>query len=136
MKLRGIHIVGDRYSGSGRFDSVRTFTLKGKYTNTKRGTTMDTMSRHALVVFTTKRGKVKYTVYGYSSAMLSMYALRHLKAHESAIIVDMSDGKIIYKYEGNTDNFPKRTLPDKDCYVSDLLLENLIMDDPFTEEEI
>ena len=97
---------------------------------------MDTMSRHALVVFTTKRGKVKYTVYGYSSAMLSMYALRHLKAHESAIIVYMSDGKIIYKYEGNTDNFPKRTLPDKDCYVSDLLLENLIMDDPFTEEEI
>lgn len=96
---------------------------------------MDTMSRHALVVFNTKRGKVKYTVYGYSPAMLSMYALRRLKAHESAIIVDLSDGKIIYKYEGNTDNFPKRTLPDVDCYVSDLLLESLIMDDQFTEEE-
>lgn len=95
---------------------------------------MDTMSRYALVVFTTKRGKVKTTVYGYIPSMLSMFALRCLKAHESAIIVDLSDGKIIYKYEGNTDNFPKRTLPDVDCYVSDLLLETLIMDDPLTDE--
>lgn len=96
---------------------------------------MDTMSRHALVVFTTKRGKVKYTVYGYLPSMLKMYALRRLKAHESAIIVDLSNGKIIDKYEGNTDNFPKRILPEADCYVTDLLLESLIMDDPFTEEE-
>ena len=97
---------------------------------------MDAMSRYALVVFTTKRGKVKYTVYGYIPSMLSMYALRRLKAHESAIIVDLSDGKIIQKYGGNTDNFPKRTLPDTDCYVTDLLLASLIMDDPFTEDEV
>ena len=96
---------------------------------------MDTISRHALVVFTTKRGKVKYTVYGYSPAMLSMFAMRSLKPSERALVINLSDGSIVYQFEGNKERFPERKDGDHNMVIEDSVLQELIREDPCMEEE-
>lgn len=96
---------------------------------------MDTIDRHVLVVMSKKKGNLKYSVYGYSPAMLSMFAMRKLKGSESAMVANLRNGSIVYVIEGNKDRFPIRKKGDPDVVVADITLQMLIRDDPVLEEE-
>ena len=94
---------------------------------------MANIERHALVVMNKKKSTIKYAVYAYGTAQLSLYALRNLKGSEYAFIVKLTDGSIAYEFFGNKDGFPKREQFDASIRVADITLQELIREDPMNE---
>lgn len=58
------------------------------------------MERFCLVRFSRKTGKIDTSMYGYSSALMQMWALNNGKKSKDMILFSLEDGKIKKYYEG------------------------------------
>ena len=96
---------------------------------------MDTKDRYVLAVISKRKSELRYGVYGYSPALLTMFAMENLKASERALVINLSDGSIVYQFEGNKEHFPKRIDGDPNMVVEDSVLQELIREDPCLEDE-